>query len=332
MADSSSSTAAATSASIFHTNRTAALVPKDARNKSLLRKAIHEFADQFAAVLAQRLISYCQLRNSKTVDLKTLKRAAEDLLGARAGEAPAGVSQDDLPQTIIFSRFKRSLGGLRMEGGCAVVAASIGFNFLRHVQDIIDAVYTSAADPKAVEAESVIAQLERSHGHSPHGLPLIAYRPGLVVDNSAPVPRRKKTADAAAAAGGASSNTAPTAAAATTTPTSSPAKKGKKAAVAATEEATAAAVAAAAAPATKGKKRQAKGGDVEAAQGETEEGVAAAPAAAKAKAGKAGKGGKGGKAAIAADTAAAAAPVVSEEAASEPKRRKKGAAVAAASE
>jgi hypothetical protein len=309
---SSAATAAASApGSIFHTNRTAALVPKEARNKSLLRKAIHDFADQFAAVLAHRLISYCQLRNSKTVDIKTLKRAAEDLLGAGAGDAPAGVNEADIPQTMIFSRFKKSLGGLRMEGGCAVVASSIGFNFLRHVQDVIDGVYSGAADAKAVEAEAVIAQLERSHGHSPAGLPCIAYRPGLVVDVSA-APKRKKevvVADDSAADDSAASAPAPAATKG----------KGKKAAAAQAESgaAPAAAAAAAAAP-TKGKKRAAVA---------AEAGVAVAEEAPKPK-GKA-----KGKAAV----SAVAAVAVSDEAAEvaeEPKRRKKApkAAKAAAGE
>jgi len=308
MSSASAATAATASApgSIFHTNRTAALVPKEARNKSLLRKAIHDFADQFAAVLAHRLISYCQLRNSKTVDIKTLKRAAEDLLGAGAGDAPAGVNEADIPQTMIFSRFKKSLGGLRMEGGCAVVASSIGFNFLRHVQDVIDGVYSGAADAKAVEAEAVIAQLERSHGHSPAGLPCIAYRPGLVVDVSA-APKRKKevvVADDSAADDSAASAPAPAATKG----------KGKKAAAAQAESGE---VAAAAAP-TKGKKRAAVA---------AEAGVAVAEEAPKPK-GKA-----KGKAAV----SAAAAVAVSDEAAEvaeEPKRRKKApkAAKAAAGE
>ena len=311
MSSASAATAATASApgSIFHTNRTAALVPKEARNKSLLRKAIHDFADQFAAVLAHRLISYCQLRNSKTVDIKTLKRAAEDLLGAGAGDAPAGVNEADIPQTMIFSRFKKSLGGLRMEGGCAVVASSIGFNFLRHVQDVIDGVYSGAADAKAVEAEAVIAQLERSHGHSPAGLPCIAYRPGLVVDVSA-APKRKKEVvvadDSAADDDSAASAPAPAATKG----------KGKKAA-AAQAESGAAPAAAAAAP-TKGKKRAAVA---------AEAGVAVAEEAPKPK-GKA-----KGKAAV----SAAAAVAVSDEAAEvaeEPKRRKKApkAAKAAAGE
>jgi hypothetical protein len=310
---SSAATAATASAasapgSIFHTNRTAALVPKEARNKSLLRKAIHDFADQFAAVLAHRLISYCQLRNSKTVDIKTLKRAAEDLLGAGAGDAPAGVNEADIPQTMIFSRFKKSLGGLRMEGGCAVVASSIGFNFLRHVQDVIDGVYSGAADAKAVEAEAVIAQLERSHGHSPAGLPCIAYRPGLVVDVSA-APKRKKEVVVADDSAADDSAAAPAPAATK--------GKGKKAAAAQAESA--AAPAAAAAP-TKGKKRAAVAVAAEA-------GVAVAEEAPKPK-GKA-----KGKAAV----SAAAAVAVSDEAAEvaeEPKRRKKApkAAKAAAGE
>jgi len=309
---SSAATASAASApgSIFHTNRTAALVPKEARNKSLLRKAIHDFADQFAAVLAHRLISYCQLRNSKTVDIKTLKRAAEDLLGAGAGDAPAGVNEADIPQTMIFSRFKKSLGGLRMEGGCAVVASSIGFNFLRHVQDVIDGVYSGAADAKAVEAEAVIAQLERSHGHSPAGLPCIAYRPGLVVDVSA-APKRKKEVVVADDSAADDSAAAPAPAPAATK------GKGKKAAAAQAESGAAPAAAAAAAP-TKGKKRAAVA---------AEAGVDVAEEAPKPK-GKA-----KGKAAV----SAAAAVAVSDEAAEvaeEPKRRKKApkAAKAAAGE
>lgn len=302
--------------SIFHTNRTAALVPKDARNKSLLRKAIHDFANQFASVLAQRLISYCKLRNSKTVDVKTLRHAAEDLLGAGAGNAPDGVDEADIPQTMIFSRFKKSLGGLRMEGGCAVVASSIGFNFLRHVQDVIDAAYAGADDAKTVEAEAVIAQLERSHKHSPAGLPCIAYRPGFVVDNSSTVPKRKKKETAAGAVDEAAAGES---AAAVSSSPSKASKKKKAAAVEAGAGAEAAGAVEAAAP-TKGKKRAAGSkaaaavveAEAEAVVAQPENGEAVAPKAKKSKA----------KA-----KAAPAVADVGEEAAGaqEPKRRKKAA-------
>jgi hypothetical protein len=308
-AASSSSSSSSTPGSVFHTNRTAALVPKEARNKSLLRKAIHEFADQFAAVLAHRLISYCQLRNSKTVDVKTLKRAAEDLLGSKAGEAPEGVSEADIPQTMIFTRFKKSLGGLRMEGGCANVASSIGFNFLSYVQGIVDGVYAGAADPKAVEAEAVIAQLEKSHGHSPAGLPCIAYRPGLVVNVSA-APKRKS--EAAGAGEGA---------AASSSPKKASSKKAAAAAAAPAAPAPAPAPAAAAAP-TKGKKRAAK---VEQESGAGQDAAAAAVEDQEAKPKAASKKAKGGAAAAAGGAGAGSGAGE----ASEPKRRKKAAVAAA---
>jgi hypothetical protein len=111
-------------------------VPKESRprGKRALRSAIQEFAEQFVNSLSQLLVDYCALRKSKTVDVNSLTRAAEDLLGEGAARLPRGVAKEDLPQTLIFSRFKRRLGGLRTEGACAELISIIGFNFLRYIQ------------------------------------------------------------------------------------------------------------------------------------------------------------------------------------------------------
>jgi hypothetical protein len=180
MSSSSASEAAAAASPIFHSKRTAALVPKDAhpRSKKALRDAIHNFSEQFVRALVSRLVDYCNMRRSKTVDLKTLALAAEDLLGEGASVLPRGVAREDLPQTLIFSRFKRSLKGLRTEGGSAELVTIIGFNFLRHVQEILLTIYTDNVDPKTVEADVVIRALASSRGFSRSGLPCIAYRPG----------------------------------------------------------------------------------------------------------------------------------------------------------
>lgn len=166
--------------SIFHSKRTAALVPKEShpRGKRALRNAIQEFADQFVNSLARLLIDFCGLRKSKTVDVNILTRAAEDLLGEGAAKLPRGVSKEDLPQTLIFSRFKRRLGGLRTEGACSELVSIIGFNFLRYVQNTLDSCF-EGQDVKTVDVDSVVRALSQPRGFSRSGLPCIAYRPGM---------------------------------------------------------------------------------------------------------------------------------------------------------
>jgi hypothetical protein len=184
----SSAAATATSSSIFHSKRTAALVPKDShpRGKRALRNAIQEFADQFVNSLSRLLVDFCALRKSKTVDVNSLTRAAEDLLGEGAAKLPRGVAKEDLPQTLIFSRFKRRLGGLRTEGACAELVSIIGFNFLRYVQSGLDSVF-EGQDAKAVEVDAVVRALSQPRGYSKSGLPCIAYRPGLQASSTAAV-------------------------------------------------------------------------------------------------------------------------------------------------
>lgn len=194
-ATSAPSPAAATSSSIFHSKRTAALVPKEShpRGKRALRNAIQEFADQFVNSLSRLLVDFCALRKSKTVDVNSLTRAAEDLLGEGAAKLPRGVAKEDLPQTLIFSRFKRRLGGLRTEGACAELVSIIGFNFLRYVQSGLDSVF-EGQDAKAVEVDAVVRSLSQPRGYSKSGLPCIAYRPGLQASSSpAPAEVSKKT-------------------------------------------------------------------------------------------------------------------------------------------
>lgn len=183
-----SSAAANNSSSIFHSKRTAALVPKDShpRGKRALRNAIQEFADQFVNSLTRLLVDFCALRKSKTVDVNSLTRAAEDLLGEGAAKLPRGVAKEDLPQTLIFSRFKRRLGGLRTEGACAELVSIIGFNFLRYVQSGLDSVF-EGQDAKAVEVDAVVRALSQPRGYSKSGLPCIAYRPGLQASSVAAV-------------------------------------------------------------------------------------------------------------------------------------------------
>jgi len=194
------------STAIFHSKRTAALVPKEShpRGKRALRNAIQEFAEQFVNSLSQLLVDYCALRKSKTVDVNSLTRAAEDLLGEGAAKLPRGVAKEDLPQTLIFSRFKRRLGGLRTEGACAELISIIRFNFLRYIQTTLDSVF-EGQDAKTVEADAVIRALSQPRGFSKSGLPCIAYRPGVsttvsVASAAKPSASRKKKAESAPAA------------------------------------------------------------------------------------------------------------------------------------
>lgn len=208
--ESTEAATAPSSSAIFHSKRTAALVPKEShpRGKRALRSAIQEFAEQFVNSLSQLLVDYCALRKSKTVDVNSLTRAAEDLLGEGAARLPRGVAKEDLPQTLIFSRFKRRLGGLRTEGACAELISIIGFNFLRYIQTTLDSVF-EGQDAKAVEADAVIRALSQPRGFSKSGLPCIAYRPGVsttvsvasVAKPSAAGGKKKKKAEVAGETG-----------------------------------------------------------------------------------------------------------------------------------
>lgn len=231
------------SAPVFQSNRTIALIPKDARHKKQLRIVLAAFAEQFVGALVGRLTTYCELRKSKTVDTASLRRAADELLGEGASQLPSGLSEDQLPQTIIYARFKRNLGGLRTDAGCSSVAGIVGFHFLRYVQDIIERVYHPEADPRSIKVADVIAALERPGKFSPSGLPTIAYRHNdAIFQEAAP-----EAAAAAEAAPEAAAEAAPEAAAAAEKPKKSK-SKAKSKEVAATQEATDAAAAAAAAP------------------------------------------------------------------------------------
>jgi hypothetical protein len=161
---------------IFQTSRTATLVPVDARNKKQLRAVVAAFAEQFAAALASRLVTYCRLSKTKTVTSDTLQVVAEELLGAGSTSLPDGLDESRLPQTIIYSRFKRNLGGLRTDSKCASMAAVVGAHFLRYVRDLIDRVFAGAEEPRAITVQQVIASLERPGKYSPSGLPCLAYR------------------------------------------------------------------------------------------------------------------------------------------------------------
>jgi hypothetical protein len=221
---------------IFQSSRTAGLVPKDARNKKQLRLVIAAFAEQFASALSNRLVTYCRLSKTKTVTASALQDVAEELLGAGSSTLPADVDESRLPQTIIYSRFKRNLGGLRTDSKCASVAAIVGAHFLRYVNNLIQSVYDRCEDPRAVTVEQVIASLERPGKYAPSGLPCIAYRHSDAIFAAA-------QNDAAAAADEQAAAAAP----------SEPKKKAKKARAA--EEAPAAAAAAAPENEKKAKKR-----------------------------------------------------------------------------
>jgi len=165
-----------TTTAIFQTSRTATLVPAEARNKKQLRAVVAAFAEQFAAALANRLVTYCRLSRTKTVTSDTLRAVAEELLGAGSTTLPDGIDEARLPQTIIYSRFKRNLNGYRTDSKCASVAAIVGAHFLRYVRDLLDRVYVGAEDPRAITVQQVIASLERPGKYSPSGLPCLAYR------------------------------------------------------------------------------------------------------------------------------------------------------------
>jgi hypothetical protein len=175
----SATDAAATTGSlnaIFQTSRTATLVPAEARNKKQLRAVLAAFAEQFAAALASRLVTYCRLSKTKTVTSDTLQAVAEELLGAGATTLPEGIDESRLPQTIIYSRFKRNLNGLRTDSKCASVAGIVGAHFLHYVRTLIDRVFVGAEDPRAITVQQVIDSLERPQKYSPSGLPCLAYR------------------------------------------------------------------------------------------------------------------------------------------------------------
>jgi hypothetical protein len=251
---------ATAAAPVFQSNRTVALIPKDARNKRQIRQVLAAFAEQFVAALVGRLTTYCELRKSKTVDSASLKRAAEELLGAGASDLPNGLAEDQLPQTIIFTRFKRSLGGLRTDAGCSAVAAIVGFHFLRYVQDSIERVYTAEADARAIKVTDLIAVLERPGKFSPSGLPTIAYRhddaifaaaataeEGAAEEKAEPAPKAEEAAPAAPKAAKAAKASKAAAAPVEAAPVEAAPAKGKKAGAGKARKADEAAAAAAAA-------------------------------------------------------------------------------------
>jgi hypothetical protein len=160
---------------IFQTSRTASLIPADARNKKQLRAVVAAFAEQFAGALANRLVAYCRLSKTKTVTSETLQAVAEELLGAGSAALPESIDESRMPQTIIYSRFKRNLGGLRTDSKCASMAAVVGAHFLHFVRDLIDRAF-AVEEPRSVTVQQVIASLERPGKYSPSGLPCIAYR------------------------------------------------------------------------------------------------------------------------------------------------------------
>jgi hypothetical protein len=249
---------------VFQSNRTVALIPKDARHKKQLRLVLAAFAEQFVGALVGRLTTYCELRKSKTVDTASLRRAAEELLGAGASQLPSGLSEDQLPQTIIYARFKRSLGGLRTDAGCSSMAGIVGFHFLRYVQDTIERVYTPEADARSIKVADVIAALERPGKFSPSGLPTIAYRHNdAIFEEAVAAPETATTATTAAEEEVAEATAA----------AEKPAKKGKGAKKEAqkvkeeqvVEEAPAAAAAATAAPTKRKAKAATKAAAAEAA-------------------------------------------------------------------
>jgi hypothetical protein len=164
------------STAIFQNSRTASLIPTEARNKKQLRAVVAAFAEQFAHALAARLTTYCRLSKTKTITVLILQDVADELLGAGSSKLPEGFDEEKLPQTIIYSRFKRNLGGLRTDAKCANVMAVIGAYFLRYVRDLVDRAFAGAEDAKAVTVEQVIASLQNPVRYGPSGLPCIAYR------------------------------------------------------------------------------------------------------------------------------------------------------------
>jgi hypothetical protein len=162
-------------APIFQTSRTAALIPTDARQKKHMRAVLADFADQFAAALAQRLRDYCSVSKSKTVTAATLARVAEDLIGAGAATSPEGVDPKAVSKVLIYSRFKKNIKPLRTDSQCSSIAAAVGFNFLLYLQTLIERAFKDQ-DPKEVTREQLVATLERPNAYSPSGLPCLAYR------------------------------------------------------------------------------------------------------------------------------------------------------------
>jgi hypothetical protein len=168
--------AATATLSMFQTNTIAALVPADARKKRHVRAVLQAFAEQFGQALTSRLQVYAAMQKVKTVTAETLRTAAEELLGAGAASVPQGIDEASLPTTMVVLRFRRSLGGLRLESSCARIVGIVGFNFLRYVQDILERVYGAGEEAKNVDVSAVIAALERPNIFSATGMPCIVYR------------------------------------------------------------------------------------------------------------------------------------------------------------
>lgn len=168
--------AATATLSMFQTNTIAALVPADARKKRHVRAVLQAFAEQFGQALTSRLQVYAAMQKVKTVTAETLRTAAEELLGAGAASVPQGIDEASLPTTMVVLRFRRSLGGLRLEASCARIVGIVGFNFLRYVQDILERVYGNGEEAKNIDVSAVIAALERPNVFSATGMPCIVYR------------------------------------------------------------------------------------------------------------------------------------------------------------
>lgn len=174
-------TASNRSATLFQSKCLVHVIPSDARNKKAIRDMVQVFGEQFAHALARNLRALCELRRTKTVDMKAMRQAADDLLGDGAHAMPAGTSEEALPQTLVFARFKKLLGGLRTEKGCANMISVVGFNFLRHVGGILRELFEAAESPSSISLADVSRALATPRGYGRSGAPCIAYRPDLGV-------------------------------------------------------------------------------------------------------------------------------------------------------
>jgi len=263
------------STAIFQNSRTASLIPAEARNKKQLRAVVAAFAEQFAHALAARLTTYCRLSKTKTITVLILQDVADELLGSGSSKLPEGFDEEKLPQTIIYSRFKRNLGGLRTDSRCTNVMAVIGAYFLRYVRDLIDRAFAGAEDPRAVTVEQVIASLQNPARYGPSGLPCIAYRHSDAIFQ-ADAKAAEAAVDATSAEAAAEASADAVAAA-----TGSSKKRARSAKPKAAEAEAAPAAAEAAVPAEKPKKSKAKAAKAETPAEAAGAGAAATEAAAK---------------------------------------------------
>lgn len=188
------------SATLFQSKCLVHVIPNDARNKKAIREVVQVFGEQFAHALARNLRALCELRRTKTVDMKAMRQAADDLLGDGAHAMPAGTSEEALPQTLVFARFKKLLGGLRTEKGCANMISVVGFNFLRHVGGILRELFEAAESPSSISMSDVSRALATPRGYGRSGAPCIAYRPDLGVPVVAVVADEADDAEAEAEA------------------------------------------------------------------------------------------------------------------------------------